>query len=398
MIKNISGLMGAGKGVYTVIKTIEELQDTERHIVTNFAYRVNPWVRSIGKRRSRGEKGFKAHLMDEFGADFDVEKRIHIISDDEMAMFYLWRIDPDGNLLRIKENRNERTGSVESFDEKAFTLTQPCCYVVDEAQRFWGARNWQKTADALSFYVTQHRKAGDDVWVACQHLSQLDKQLRVLFQEYHTCVNHKFRKIAGFRQPNVISVIVSNEAPESRMTGLGNIPKMIRFDPKGIGACYDTASGVGVQGRAADILNKPKGLPIWALMLLIVGIGFGIILAAKGMGWGAGKLLTGGFDKKTGQSISNAVAINSKPWNPLQVEHNQPKSYSPVTVSTNDVEIFMSGFAYLPAKDLLGKPIKGVFTVFLTDGTHHRFGEHGDVRALTEDYCIIEGKKYRMKP
>jgi len=396
--------MGSGKGVYTVIKTIEELQDTDRHIITNFAYRINPWVRKIGKRKSRGEKGFKAHLLDTCGEDYNIEKRIHIIPDEDMANFYLWRINDAGELIKLDGIYDKRSGKLEGFDPEAFEKTQPCVYVVDEAQRFWSARDWQKTSDALSFYVTQHRKATDDVWVACQHLSQLDKQMRVLFQEYHTCVNHKFRKMSVFKQPNVISVIVSNEAPEQRVTNLGHLPKIIRFDPLGIGSCYDTASGVGVQGRAADILQKPKGLPWWGIFALVILGGLLIIVAAKGLGIGVGKLLTGGFNKPKPVKIEPAQPVQKNkvldPFGlaPLELQPRpQPKleSYSPVT--NTEPEVFMVGFAMIPhgLGDEGFKP-KREFKIMLSNGRVYST-YNPSVTYLDEYIAIINNKTYRMK-
>jgi len=92
MIKCYQGLMGAGKGVYTVLNLIDELRSTDRHIITNFAVELHPWCRRLSRRRSRGEKGLLAHLMDTYGETFNASERIHVISDKQMVEFYLWRV------------------------------------------------------------------------------------------------------------------------------------------------------------------------------------------------------------------------------------------------------------------------------------------------------------------
>jgi hypothetical protein len=291
MISFITGLPGAGKGVYAVLRIIDVLRTTEKPILTNFAIELYPWVRKLGRRRSRGEKGLLAHLHDTYGETFGAEKRIFTLTDEQMQYFYCWRVNHDGKLVEIQANRDARTGNIVSIDEAAFTETQPCYYLGDEGWKFWNARDFQKIDRGLQFYNAQHRKAGDDFDITAQAASQIDKQMRVLVQEYHTLVNHGYRKMGVFRQPNVISVVISNEPPELRSKTLTALPKVIKFDAQGIGGSFDTAKGAGVQGAGADIERKRKGLPWWGLPVLIAVMGAGIIFVAKGGGYMTGKML-----------------------------------------------------------------------------------------------------------
>src|ERR1035441_4817023 len=308
----ISGLQGAGRGVYTVLRMIDILQTTEMHIITNFAIELNPWLRKMSRRRSRGEKGFLAHLRDTFGETFDAEKRIHVIAQSEVSRFYLWRINPEGELFQVAPILDAKTGRVIAFDEKAFSISLPVHYILDEAGQTFPARNWQAVEAGVAFYDAQHRKAGDNVDLTVQHSGQIDKQMRMLIQEYHSLVNHGYRKMGIFQQPNRISVFISNEPPESRSKSLGGVPKIIKFDKVGIGGSFDTAKGVGVQGMGADIERKRKGLPFWGLPLIVLLGGAGIIFAARGAGWFAGKQLTGGVLRQQERTKAEVGPIAKK--------------------------------------------------------------------------------------
>lgn len=314
MIDLVMGLPGAGKGIYTVVKTIEELQSTERPIITNFAFELNPWVRRLGRRRSRGEKGMLGHLRDTYGETYNAENRIHVLEDEHIAEFYLWRVNHDGKLVKINADR-DRDGTIVKIDQSEWANTVPCFYIVDEAWKFWNSRAWQKIDKGFQFYNAQHRKAGDDLLITVQAASQIDKQLRVLIQTFHHLVNHRHRKMLFFKQPNVISVIVTNEPPEAGKKSLGAVPKVIRFDPSGVGSCFDTAKGAGVQGQGADIEKKAKGLPWWGIIILFVGIGLAILLVSKYAGVGAGYLLTGGANTKIAKDTGKHLArVTTPQW------------------------------------------------------------------------------------
>lgn len=350
----IFGLQGSGKGVYSVMRIEDCLTTTDKHVITNFAIELHPWLRRLGRRRSRGEKGFLAYLFDKYGQTYDAEKRIHIISDEDMAHFYLWRVTPDGVLTKIDEIRDGK-GKIIGFDKDAFAITLPTFYVMDEGWKFLNSRNWQTNDAGIQFYCAQHRKAGDDLDICGQHESQIDKQARVLIQEYHTLVNHKFRKIGMFRQPNMISVLISNEPPAMRSKTLKPLPKLIRFDKVGIGGSFDTAKGAGVQGLGADIERKPKGLPTWMVFFAVIAFGFALVIGAKAMGWGAGKLLVGGFQSKPIQTLtrvpSNMVAKAVAPAVPPAPSGPNYRKSAGSPVETNAVEILeMSGAVMVDGK------------------------------------------------
>lgn len=398
MIKMISGLPRAGKGVYTFLETVEVLKNTSHHIIGNFAFELQPWVRQLSRNKYRAEMGMLAYLRSTYGETFDAEHRIHILPQEEMKRFYLWRVGLDGNLVKLTP-RVERKGAREvvvGFDENSWNNTLPCVYINDEAWATMNARNWMENEAGIQFYCAQHGKApggGDDFWIVCQHSSQIDKQAKVLVQEYHTCVNHKWRQIGPFKQPNRISVVITNEPPELRSGKLQPLPRLINFDTVGVGGSFNTAKGAGVSGTgAADITRKRKGLPFWLLPLVILLIGAGLIFAARAAGWGAGMLLVGGFNKSApGQSINKGIDAMSKPFRPVPSgglaytpqATNLPQSQ---IVHTSGVPVYVSGYAWI-----------GNLHVFLSDGRHYYLGDgHCSAGNAKESWFIIDGRRYYM--
>lgn len=289
MINAITGVPGAGKGVLLTMRAEQELVATDRHIITNHALRVAPWKRRLARGRVRPAAGFSSHLLAKYGSDFGVWERVHLLSDEDFSEFFLWRINSAGELIKIDAER-DKDNVVQSFNLEQFAVTRPVCYMMDEAWKFIWSRNWQKMGRGFLFYIAQHRHAGDDMWIAAQSESQIDKAVRELVQDWHSCVNHGKRKVFLFRQPKVISVVVSNEPPSKRKS-VGAAPQIIRFK-KSLLDSYDTSAGMGPAGQGADLEKKEKGLPPWLLPTAVVGLGVGIVLAARFAGWGTGKLLT----------------------------------------------------------------------------------------------------------
>lgn len=266
MIRFVTGVPGAGKSLYTTMRVVEELRKTQRPIITNLPLRVEPWVR--GKV---AQLGLRSYLLASDGQDHDCAKRVHILQEEEVVDFWLWRVRKDGTLVKLVpewegEGRERAVKAVGGMEE-----TVPCIYVIDEAWQYFGARQWQSTGRGVLWYMAQHRKCGDDVWITTQHYNQVDKQLRLLVAEYHECINHYFRKMYIIRHPGRIRVAVSNDAPE-RQGRLISEEKYYKLDRKGLCSCYDTASGAGVAGASADIGKRAKGLPWWTLIIAVVAV------------------------------------------------------------------------------------------------------------------------------
>ena len=383
----ITGLPGAGKGVYSTMRCIDVLMSSEKPIITNFALELYPWLRQMARRRSRGEKGLLAHLRDTYGETFNAEKRVHVLTDEQMADFYTWRVDEHENLIQVEHTR-DKAGRVATLNENAFATTLPCYYLMDEGWKFLNARGWQKLGEGFQFYLAQHRKAGDDLDITAQDASQIDKQARVLVQEYHTLVNHGYRKIGVFKQPNVISVVVSNEPPDKRKS-VGAMPKMIRFDKVGIGGSFNTAKGAGITGMAGDIERKRKGWPTWGMPVAAVAVGLVIVLGSRLFGGFAGALLSGGKKKDVVKEGGQVVETNGMGKVTEAAKVGIPRSALEAAASVTrtslypESELTIVGWAYFGGLD----------RVMLSDGTTVTYGD-GRCTAVrqVQRIAVVDGK------
>jgi len=369
----VTGRPGNGKGLVSVQVVVDELVQGERPVITNLPVRIGPWVRrwrSGGKWRCQAEMGLQAYLLREYGKDFDVLKRVHVLQEDEVGEFYLRRV-VDGKLVVLSCERDSQ-GRVVSFDTSAALASGGHVYVVDEAWRNFGAREWQQTGKGVLFYGAQHRHLGDDWYIVTQHTKQVDTAFRMIAQDYWVCTNHSKRRLGVFRQPDVFSVAVYGVPPESRSEPPMH-RRVFRLDKAGLGSCYDTTAGHGIAGAGgADIQERRRGLHIgWAIVLVVV-IG-GLVLLGS---WGAGRFverkLSGepkGVPQRVGVPQSGSGPVPAV-WGggvvslhgPARASSLSASSAAPsaVSVKVESAEpVYWTGSAVLPG---------GVCVVCLSDG------------------------------
>lgn len=365
MLRFVTGVPGAGKSLYTVSKLVEELRSTKRPIITNLPIRVVPWVRG-----NKAQIGLKGYLLAKYGKDFDCEARIHILPEDEVREFWRWRV-VEGKLVKLAV-QYERPGDPKSnvLALEGGAESEPCVYVIDEAWQYFGARNWQELGRGIQWYLAQHRKWGDDVWITTQHYNQVDKQLRMLVAEFHECVNHLQRKMLLWRHPGLIRVAVSNDPPE-RQGRLTSEEKYFRLDKKGLCACYDTAAGAGVKGAVADIGKRSKGLPLWTILVVI-------LIGCLFLRWAPDAM---------GRRLSGKMAHPVAPTNSPAVAGPPVASVSPAAMAMmrgpveREPEILLTGLVQW----------KGMYLLLLSDGETVR-SDSGRVGIVTPRYAVIDGR------
>lgn len=358
----ITGKPGNGKGLVAMREIINELVDGERTIITNLPVHIEPWVRIMskkGKRKFQPEIGLRHYLVKHHGKDFDVDKRLAVLPDDLVPEFYRYRL-VDGKLQCADVTERDKKNAIVSYDTKLAMSSGGCLYIVDEAWKFYGSRDWQSTGQGVLFYAAQHRKFGDTFLIVTQNSKQVDTAFRQIAQDFWLITNHSKRKVGMFRQPDMFTKKVFADVP----TGKNDDPMSttpFRLDAKGIGACYDTAAGVGLAGGgAADINEKKKGLPWY---FVFVGLALGaltVIGCARGAGWLTGNLLSGGFNKSAGTSTNTVHASNTngRPGNILGLEIRRQHA-----VTTNGVTPVKP-----PSVFLVGLTRVGSARAFLSDG------------------------------
>lgn len=267
MITFIGGKPGASKTCYAVGLLIDELKHTNRPVVTNMAMKLQPWVDGKGVPR----KGLLRYLEDTYGQTFDAERRIVLMEDDEVIRFYAIR-----PVWRESEQRQEvvRLGLEEDhrFRFKAGDNGMTgVAYFIDEAHEFWPNRDWQKLwqqgpGRELLSWGSQQRRAGDDAFFLTQVIENVEKKVLGLSQECHYLTNHGLKPMGPFRQPNVVMVRVTGGTPPRESETALRWEK-IKYNRQELYHCYDTAAGVGVAGRGADIGRRARGLH-WAFIPL----------------------------------------------------------------------------------------------------------------------------------
>ena len=90
-----------------------------------------------------------------------------------------------------------------------------------------------------------------------QSVNNVDKQFRSVAQDYTYLRNLSKQRAGFFRLPALFvrSTYAQPATPASAPMESGTF----RLDVSGLAACYDTAKGVGIHGRAGADTNERKG-------------------------------------------------------------------------------------------------------------------------------------------
>jgi len=295
-----------------------ELKDSTRPIITNIPVEVLPWVNGKGEP----QLGLHAYLMfkhDKAYAD-KACARVYRVADDQIAEFFCWRVvgvNGRRRFVRVHVERHhkkgdagwEERGPIKEFSTRAHGRGGHL-YVIDEAWKFWGVRDWKDTGQGVLFYSAQHRHFGDDVFFVTQNTKQVETALHRVTQEYWVVTNRGMLRVKWFRQPDdfVVRVFDAQESKEP-MHKWG-----FKLDRKGLAQTYDTSAGVGLSGRmAADVGRKRKGVSFrWLIVgacLVPVLFWFGI---SKGLAMASHRLMGA---VKPGAAVPGSVPVtNGASW------------------------------------------------------------------------------------
>jgi hypothetical protein len=256
----ITGKPGGGKSFLATRVIIKELvSNPDTYVITNVPLKPQRIVEYAVAR-------YGSHIN---------PARIKVLSEEETKVFFLHRsgghVAPkpaDGTDGHIEY---EKCVGPDGETRNAFEL-MPVLYVIDEAHLHFGSRDWAKTGKSAMFYLSQHRKMGDNVIFVTQSWKNVDAQFRRVAQDFTVCVNLAKRKAFGFKMPSVFTLRTYDSEPTPYALEVSTEAQ--RMDVDGLGSCYDTAAGVGIAGRAADTKQEKKGLP-WQL-----AVGLGVLFIA----------------------------------------------------------------------------------------------------------------------
>ena len=278
----ISGKPGGGKTLYAMRLIVEELVRGTRMIVTNVPInlgRLNEYLQE--KYPAFYERHFcvgdaniiMADHEDKFrtGANFGhISDRILLIDEEELGHFFTFR----GNGVRLESitNAEWKAGKRPDFSK---VRDGGVFYVLDEVHIAFNARAWAETGAEVLYYLSQHRKLGDDVICITQNVGNVDKQFRSVAQDF-TYIRNLSKKRAGlFRLPKMF--VRSTYSQPATDRSQADTSGTFTLDVRGLASCYDTAKGVGIHGRAgADKNERKSGLHwLWFVIgapLIIWGI------------------------------------------------------------------------------------------------------------------------------
>ncbi len=255
----ISGKPGGGKTLYSVKLIVEELVHSDRIIVTNVPLKLGELNRYLQEKYPRAyERFFEFKIGDSSVAVAEVPphitERVVLIDEDQLARFFTFR----GGNVRLKSVSNEewREGKRPDF---SIVKDKGILYVLDEIHIAFNSRAWALTGNEVLYYLSQHRKLGDDVICITQSVNNVDKQFRSVAQDYTYIRNLAKQRAGFFRLPAMFvrSTYPQPATPTSAAMETGSF----RLDVSGLAACYDTAKGVGIHGRAgADTKERRKGI------------------------------------------------------------------------------------------------------------------------------------------
>lgn len=260
-IHAISGKPGGGKTLYSIRLIVNELVYGTRPVITNVALKLDE---------------LNAYLQREYPKkSVDLFSRVILIDEDRMARFFTIRpVGSQGPTLLTKEEW--AAGKIPDYSG---VTDSGVLYVLDEVHIKFNARAWMLTGQDVLYYLSQHRKLGDDVVWITQAVGNVDKQFRSVTQDYTFIRNLGKERMSHFHLPSLFVRQTYNEPPSGNATPMET--GSFRMDVSGLASLYDTAAGVGIHGTTgADTGEKKKGVPWWvglAICLLIIVIGFATV-------------------------------------------------------------------------------------------------------------------------
>lgn len=361
----ISGKPGGGKSLYSVRLIVEELLAGHRVVITNVPLKLD---------------ALHAYVQQQAGDRVvDVIGRVWILDDDQTKEFWTYR--PNGvRISRLSQSRWQ-AGEVPSY--KAVN-DSGVMYVIDEVHNFFGSRQWAETGRDVLFYLSQHRKLGDTVVCITQAVGNVDKQFRSVTQDFTYIRNLSKERIGAFRLPGIFLRSTYPSPPTE--TAVPMERGRFTLDVSGIAGCYDSAAGVGIHGRMADMGERKKGLPWWAFFVALTLV---VWLIASYAPSAIASFFRTDYEKKGGVvSSSRVVSASSVPQ--LVDQAAAPPALSAVVsrgpeTSTN---VFITGMSRIGVE---------LVHIALSNGKVIKFPQDRGVTDISTRHIVYRGVRYEFQ-
>jgi len=368
-INALLGLPGSGKSYRAMVMLENALRHTDRHIYTNV------FGLDVGQ--------IAQDMHDRFGDSFKAAERIHIIESEQVRKFWTCRDIP-----------------IEDGDQPNFVGTQiQVLYLLDEIHIYFSAREWAKTGKGAIYYLSQHRKLGDEIVWMSQFPSFVEKQFRLLTATFTYMRNHTKEKILTyFKSYPWLSYSVYLELYTGTQTAME--VGRFRIDPNRYGKWYRTEGGVGIEGKTgADKNEKTKALPLWVLPAsVVVAVGLVIYGLSKSSVWVTKAFVGTPPIVKDGVPVTHAQPKKVLPEKVEKPAEKPTQSAPPIGKPRKEQvdnggpsdKVFMTGYT----------TGEGGVRVYLSDGREYLSGDRA-LLFVARDYCIVqhEGRSvsYRVR-
>jgi Zonular occludens toxin (Zot) len=294
MISFITGKPGDGKTLFAVRQLLEDLVNTEIFVVTNIPLNIKKVYVYVSEKR--GDRRLP----------FVIDDRLKVIPDVEVYEFYRHR--SGGLVLGWSPDKTAGEDGLKRIDRPAFVAAmkkefneitknpeyqKPVNYYIDEAHNFFSSREWATNGRGLLYYASQHRHLWDNIFLITQVMENVEKQLRSLVSETHSCRNQLRRRI-GPVQMRPIFRVKGYYGSDMKAQPFANT--VFKLDPSAVAGCYKTVGALGVHDTP-ESLPKKAPLPWWCLpvggVLLALVVGLSLV-ALPMLGGRAGRLIVNG--------------------------------------------------------------------------------------------------------
>jgi len=378
--------------MFLVKQIIDELRHGTRQICTNLPLTL--WDMAHAET---GRVMVDA-LREKYNADYDVQNRVRILSSEEVIRF--WEYRGRGVHLKDKVLIYEQDGkSGEPVQKYQIDYSQAkdngIFWVIDEAHIHFSARAWQTTGDNCIYYISQHRKLGDDIWVATQAPKNVESQFRSIAQDYTELVNFKFRRFGLFAMPERIMIREWDGMPTGAAGQVPNAHNLMKIDTKFLGRCYRTEGGSGIAPKGFADMGKKQKRPS---VMWLIPVGVLIVLAFFGTIFFGGRVAMNRIFGRGKASIAQAtqVATNNapkheeaKPPEPPPLPHVE----KPTELIKEEQEaVYLTGLSVERHGTNFGK-----LDIFLSDGRHYTQLDK-EVQFVGKDFVLISGQKIGAAP
>lgn len=289
----IIGKKGSGKSMLATKLAAKLLAETNRVIITNLplnlpelrAYILERWPNFKDDMRERVTIITEARVLKRFWLTLGNDWWIPDVRKEEWNTgqrldyreAFRWlpttkstkhrKPIPDLHPNEIEQYCNEEPPQME---RKLVSELRPAQFIIDELQNLFPARGFMQTSAGALFWLSQQRHLAADFIGITQNADLIDKEFRDLADDWLYITNWGRKQKSFFRLPKVMTWAKYDQRPGPGISPM--ISGTFRMDIQGIGQCYDTSAGVGIEGGlTADTTEKTAGIH-WSWFFVVVAI------------------------------------------------------------------------------------------------------------------------------